>query len=117
MIRFDSKVLHITATIQISNMGARFLADAASVVESREKELGEQETMNKAMELLVGRCLPAQLSLAEFANVGAAAWKFMCCSGSPINGANLKYLMAATSQYKYTAITTQMVPREAQNPG
>ena len=52
MIRFDSKVLHITATIQISNMGARFLADAASVVESREKELCEQETMNKAMELL-----------------------------------------------------------------
>ena len=33
-------------------MGARLLADAASIVENREKELGEQETLANSMGLL-----------------------------------------------------------------
>ena len=44
--------LHITATIQISNLGGKLLADAAATVEARETDIGDQEALKKSMDLV-----------------------------------------------------------------
>ncbi len=39
----------LTATLQSTPLGSKMLADGTSMAEVREKELGEQDTLNKAL--------------------------------------------------------------------
>lgn len=39
----------LTATLTMTSLGSKMLADGTSMAEVREKELGEQESLNKAM--------------------------------------------------------------------